>query len=93
MVASHKRIAYSPDMVIVRFPDIETRRKALSFLLGRFPGKSWATGEVMVPEQALSHLAAEGIRFSVEGRATYERLAGSKSEGAVAVSDAKPATA
>ena len=80
-------------MVIVRFPDIETRRKALAFLLGRFPGKSWATGEVMVPEQALSHLAAEGIRFSVEGRATYERLAGSNSEAAPAVSDAKPATA
>lgn len=47
----------------------------------------------MVPEQALSHLAAEGIRFSVEGRATYERLTGMKSEGAVGGSDAKPATA
>jgi hypothetical protein len=80
-------------MVIVRFPNIKTRRKALAFMLGRFPGKSWATGEVMIPEQALSYMAAEGIRFSVEGRATYEQLTGMKSEGAVGGSDAKPATA
>jgi len=71
-------------MVIVRFPDIETRRQALAFLLRRFPGKSWATGEVMIPEQALSYMAAEGIRFSVEGRATYERIAGSVAEDTAA---------
>ncbi|HEU0011075.1 MAG TPA: hypothetical protein VFT34_14755 [Verrucomicrobiae bacterium] len=93
MVAFVKRIAYSFAMVIVRFPDIEMRRNALSFLLGRFPGKSWATGEVMVPEEALSHLAAEGFRFTVEGRATYERMAGWNSEAPPAVSNAKPATA
>lgn len=52
------------------------RRRALGYLLGRFPGKSWATGEVMVPEPALAHLAAEGISFTVEGPATYERIAG-----------------
>ena len=80
-------------MVIVRFPDIETRRKALGFLLGRFPGKSWATGEVMVPEQALSHLGAEGISFTVVGRATYEQLAGPAIEGATGFAEFKPATA
>jgi hypothetical protein len=61
-------------MVIVRFPTIQIRRPALAYLLGRFSGKSWATGEVMVPEQALSHMAAEGILFTVEGPATYERV-------------------
>jgi hypothetical protein len=62
-------------MIIIRFPDAETERRALGYLARRFPGKSWATGETMVPEEALSHLATEGIRFTVEGPATYERLA------------------
>lgn len=62
-------------MVIVLFPSTEMRRRALAYLLGRFPGKSWATGEVMVPEPALTHLAAEGIAFTVEGRARYDQIA------------------
>ena len=61
-------------MVIVRFPSVEMRRRALGYLLGRFSGRSWATGEVLVPEPALPHLAAEGIVFSVEGAATYGRI-------------------
>ena len=61
-------------MVIVRFATIEARRSALGYLLGRFPGKSWVTGEIMVPEAALAHMAAEGIAFTVEGPATYERV-------------------
>jgi hypothetical protein len=54
-------------MIIIRFPDNETKRNALGYLAGRFSGKSWSTGELMVPEEALAHLAAEGIRFTVEG--------------------------
>jgi hypothetical protein len=61
-------------MVIVRFPTVEMRRRALAYLLGRFSGRSWATGEVLVPEPALPHLAAEGISFSVEGAGTYDRI-------------------
>ena len=61
-------------MVIIRFPSTEVRRRALAFLLGRSPGKSWATGEIMISESAMSHLAAEGITFTVEGPATYERI-------------------
>lgn len=61
-------------MVIVRFPNVEMRRRALAYLLGRFSGKSWSSGEVMVPEQALSYMATEGIVFTVEGPATYERI-------------------
>ena len=61
-------------MVMIRFPDAESERRALGYLAGRFPGKSWATGETMVPEEALPFLATEGIQFTVEGPATYERL-------------------
>ena len=61
-------------MVIIRFPSVEMRRRALGYLLGRFSGKSWATGEILVPEPALPHLAAEGITFSVAGAATYDRI-------------------
>ena len=50
------------------------RRRALGYLLGRFSGRSWATGEVLVPEPALAHLAAEGVLFSVEGMGTYDRI-------------------
>jgi hypothetical protein len=61
-------------MVIIRFATLEMRRRALGYLLGRFSGKSWATGEVMVPEPALPHLAAAGITFTVEGPASYDRI-------------------
>jgi hypothetical protein len=61
-------------MILIRFPDAESKRRALGFLAGRFSFKSWATGEMAVPEAALSHLATEGVTFSVEGAATYERL-------------------
>jgi hypothetical protein len=61
-------------MVIVRFPTVEMRRRAMGYLLGRFTGKSWDTGEILVPEFALPHLAAEGIKFSVEGPGTYDRI-------------------
>jgi hypothetical protein len=61
-------------MVLIRFPDVVAKRKALGYLAGRFSFKSWASGEMTVPETALAYLAAENIPFSVEGQATYERL-------------------
>jgi hypothetical protein len=61
-------------MVLIRFPDTESKRRALGFLARRFSGKSWAAGEVMVPNAALGPLAAEGIRFSVEGPAAARHL-------------------
>ena len=61
-------------MIIIRFPDRESERRALGFLAGRFSCKSWSNGETLVPESALPDLAVEGIRFIVEGPATYERL-------------------
>ena len=61
-------------MIRIRFPDDEAKRRALGYLAGRFPFRSWATGEMIVPEDALPALAVEGIRFNVEGAATYEQL-------------------
>jgi hypothetical protein len=56
-------------MIVIRFPDSESKVRALGFLAGRFSFKSWATGQMAVPEGALAHLAMEGIPFDVEGRA------------------------
>ena len=61
-------------MILIRFPDADAKRRALGYLAGRFSFKSWATGEMTVPETALAYLASENIPFSVEGQATYERL-------------------
>jgi hypothetical protein len=61
-------------MVIIRFPDAETEQRALGFLARHFSGKTYATGETIVPEAALAHLALEGIRFTVEGPATYDSI-------------------
>ena len=61
-------------MIVIRFSDAESKRRALGFLAGRFSFKSWATGEMAVLEVALAELATEGVTFSVEGPATYERL-------------------
>jgi hypothetical protein len=71
--------------VLIRFPDAATEVKALGKLIPRFPGKSWAAGETMVPSPALAYLAAEGITFTVIGPAPYERLAPLRDSGAVAV--------
>jgi len=62
-------------LIIIRFVNDLDKRKALGFLAGRFSFKSWATGEMMVPELALAPLAQEGISFTVEGPARYEQIA------------------
>ena len=60
-------------MIIIRFPNAESKRAALGSLAGRFAFKSWASGEMLVPEDALPFLAVQGITFAVEGPATYEQ--------------------
>ena len=50
---------------IIRFPDEKTEQKALGKLIPRFSGKSWTSGDTMVPAPALAFLAAEGITFTV----------------------------
>ncbi len=60
-------------MITIRFPDAASKHRALGFLPGRFSCKSFATGEMIVPPEALAALALEGISFYVEGPTTYER--------------------
>lgn len=60
-------------MVTIRFTDAEAKKRALGYLAGRFSFKSWANGEMIVPEAALPELALEGIAFSVEGPARYDQ--------------------
>ena len=60
-------------MVTIKFPDRDTERKALGFLLGRFSGKVLRTGEHLVPEAALEALADQNIPFAVLGKATYDQ--------------------
>ena len=72
-------------MVILRFPNEKDERRAMGYLAGRFSFKSWASGEMMLPEGALPYLAMEGIPFQVEGPATYERLAPLRNPASIAV--------
>ena len=60
-------------MVLIRFQDDDAKRRALGYLAGRFSFKSWATGQMLVPEAALPFLAVEAIPFTVEGPAKYEQ--------------------
>lgn len=64
---------YPPPMILFRFSDSEMEKHGLGCLAGRFSGKTGNTGETLVPEEALPHLAAEGITFSVAGRMPYEK--------------------
>lgn len=59
-------------LILIKFPDKATRKKALGKLIRRFSGKSWKTGEVAVPSAALEFLAQENIQFSVIGPASYD---------------------
>jgi hypothetical protein len=57
-------------MILIRFPSTESKRLALACLADRFAFNSWATGEMLVPEDALPFLGVQGIAFAVEGPAT-----------------------
>lgn len=60
-------------MITITFPDRDTEKRALSYLLGRFAGRVLKSGEHIVPEAALEALANQNIPFSVIGKATYEQ--------------------
>jgi hypothetical protein len=57
----------------------------LGFLIGRYPGHSWASGEVAVPEEALAAMAHEGLKFTVEGPLTHDRILSLRAPAAAAV--------
>jgi len=67
---SRRHVSYNEGVIRIRFDNQEAKRKALAYLPGRFSFKSWASGEMLVPEVALADLAVEGIEFIVEGPAT-----------------------
>jgi hypothetical protein len=60
-------------VIVITFPDKDTQKKALGFLLGRFSGKVLKSGEHIVPEAALAALADQNISFTVHGKASYEK--------------------
>jgi hypothetical protein len=63
-------------MIARTFPDRNTEKRALAYLLGRFSGRVFRSGEHLVPEAAREALADQNIPFSVKGKATYgEQLA------------------
>jgi len=72
-------------MIAITFPDRETEKRALGFLLGRFSGRVLKSGEHLVPEAALEALADQNIPFSVQGKATYEQQT-------AAIRDSSPTT-
>lgn len=53
-------------MILIRFPNHEAKQAALGGLAERFDFKSWATGEMLVPAEALPFLTLRGIEFSIE---------------------------
>jgi hypothetical protein len=62
-------------MVIIRFDNDGTEKRALGWLAGRFSFKTWDNGDLMLHESTLPYLAREGITFKVQGPATYEHFA------------------
>jgi len=66
------------NLVVITFPDKDTRRKGLGFLLGRFSGKALKPGEVIIPEEALEALAEQNFEFTVKGKASYEQQTASR---------------
>ena len=60
-------------MVCIRFTNPADEKRALGWLCGRFSFTTYQSGETIVPELAVAALAAEDLRFAVEGQATYEQ--------------------
>jgi hypothetical protein len=73
-------------MIIIRFPSLDQKRRAIGYLTGRFSYTTWKSGQMMVPEDALGALAVERIQFTVEGPATYDQLVPQVRDSAAAVS-------
>ena len=58
-------------MIIIRFADEASKRRALGYLAGRFSFKSWSTGEVMVPAAACTAAQSPAPKtIPIQGRLT-----------------------
>jgi hypothetical protein len=60
-------------MVTITFPDRDSQKRALAFLVGCFSGRVLRCGEHLVPEAALEALADQNIAFTVKGKTAYEQ--------------------
>lgn len=72
-------------MTLIHFTNAESKRRAVEVLVGEVSFKSWVSGEMLVPEEALPLLAREDIPFQVESSAAYERLASLRDPAPLAV--------
>jgi hypothetical protein len=64
-------------MVTIRFPDLESKRRALGFLADRFAFSSWPSEDIAVPDDAVPALTSAAIPFQVmngEPEPTYEEV-------------------
>lgn len=61
-------------MILIRFPNENAKDRALELLLGEVPFKSWRSGDMLLPEEALPLLARENVPFTFEGVEGYERI-------------------
>ena len=52
-------------MLLIYFTDLEAKKRALGYLMGRYSFTSWKTGEMLVSPVALRDLEAQGIAFEV----------------------------
>jgi hypothetical protein len=55
-------------MVTITFPDRDTEKRALGFLLGRFSGRVLKSGEHLIPEATLEALADQNIPYYRSGQ-------------------------
>jgi hypothetical protein len=60
-------------MIAITFPDRDTEKKALGFLLWRFSGRVLKSGEHLVPEAALIALTNQNISFSISKTDNIEK--------------------
>lgn len=61
-------------MITITFPDRETEKRALGFLLGRFSGRVLKSGEHLVPEAALAgSLRSSGLRRPVTSNVRFKK--------------------
>jgi hypothetical protein len=73
MILRESRRKGRSEMVTITFPDRETEKRALAFLIGRFSGRVLRSDEHLVPEAALEALPDQDIPVAVHGKATYEQ--------------------
>ena len=73
-------------MVTIKFPDEESLTRGLGFLMERFSGSLFCSGEVIVPGAALEPLAMKNFSFTVLGKITPKQRAAKLRAAAIAAS-------